>query len=70
MKKSKMEEYWQKRAVKAELVLITIKSIASVDGDEHGIALIVSDYFNSVAAGEVKDTQLPDAASSQDSKEK
>jgi hypothetical protein len=62
MKKSKWEEYWQKRAVKAEMLLTELGAIADADGDEHGIASKVREYYQSVAAGEVKNTALPDAA--------
>lgn len=58
MSKTKREEYWQKRTVKAEETLITIQSIADSTGQER-IKGMVSAYFASVAAGEVKDTPLP-----------
>lgn len=57
MKKSKWEEYWQKRAVKAELALSTIAGIAE-ENEEVRIQAVIAEYYRSVAAGEVKDVPL------------
>lgn len=48
---SKWDGYWQKRAVKAEMTLMNVSVIAERDGDKHGIAKLVNDYFAVVAAG-------------------
>ncbi len=59
--------YWKKRAVKAEETLITIQSIADVNGYAR-IEEMVAAYFKSVAASEVKDVPLSSAAQQKESK--
>ena len=52
------KDYWQKRTVKAEETLITLKSIADTSGYTR-VSEMIDGYFDSVAAGRVNDVVLP-----------
>ena len=57
MTKTKWQEYWQKRAVKAENALTAIGAVS--EGRKYDdIAQMVREYYASVAAGEVKETAV------------